>query len=57
VQYHSLYRLLGFGVEGEVWEVIALEVSVGGYKIRHFFRNNSGPISGASAVHILKLEL
>jgi hypothetical protein len=24
--YQSLYRLLGFGIEGEVWEVIALKV-------------------------------
>jgi hypothetical protein len=28
--YQSLYRLLGFGIEGELWEVIALEVRMDG---------------------------
>jgi hypothetical protein len=28
--YHSLYRLLGFWIEGEIWKVIGLEVIVDG---------------------------
>lgn len=28
--YHSFYRLLGFRIEGEVWEVIALKMRVDG---------------------------
>jgi hypothetical protein len=28
--YHSFYRLLGFGLESEIWEVIALEVRADG---------------------------
>jgi hypothetical protein len=30
VQCLSLYRLLGFGTEGEVWDVIAFKVTVDG---------------------------
>jgi hypothetical protein len=29
-RYHSLCRLLGFGIEGEVWEVIAFKVRADG---------------------------
>jgi hypothetical protein len=47
--YDSLYRLLGFGTEGEVEEeVIALEVRAGGWKIRCFSRDKSGPGSGVT---------
>jgi hypothetical protein len=46
--YHSLYRLLGFGMEGEVWEVTAPEVRAGGSKFCHFFCDNSGPASGVT---------
>lgn len=42
VPYYSLYKTLGIGTEDEVWEVIALEVRVDGWRIRHFFRDNSG---------------
>jgi hypothetical protein len=28
--YHNFYRLLGFGIKGEVWEVIALKMRVDG---------------------------
>jgi hypothetical protein len=28
--HHSLYRLLGLGMEGEMWEVIALKVRMDG---------------------------
>jgi hypothetical protein len=52
MSYHSLYRLLGFGIEGEVWEVIALEVRVDGRKIRHYFLDNSGPISGVMELKV-----
>jgi hypothetical protein len=44
--YHSLYRLLGFGIAGEVWEVIAVEVRADGQNIHNFFRVNSGPVYG-----------
>jgi hypothetical protein len=30
VNGRCLYKLLGLGIEGEVWEVIALEVRAGG---------------------------
>jgi hypothetical protein len=50
--YHSLYRLLGFGIEREVWEVIALEVRADGWRIRHFFRDNSDPISGVTELKV-----
>jgi hypothetical protein len=30
MMHHSLYSLLEFGIEGEVFEVIALEVKVDG---------------------------
>jgi hypothetical protein len=46
VLYRSLYKLLGFGTVGDVWEVIALEVRTDGWKIYHFFCENSDPISG-----------
>jgi hypothetical protein len=32
--YHSPYRLLGFGIEGEVGDVFALEAKEDGRKIR-----------------------
>jgi hypothetical protein len=45
---YSLHRLLGFRIKSEVSEVIALEVKDDGWKIRSFFRDNSGPVSGAT---------
>jgi hypothetical protein len=36
MSYHSLYRLLGFGIDGEVWEVTDFKVRVDSWKILHF---------------------
>jgi hypothetical protein len=36
VPHHSLYSLLGFWIQGEVWEVNALKVKSDGWKIHHF---------------------
>jgi hypothetical protein len=48
--YHSLYRLLGFGIEGEVLEVTDLEVKASDYKIRNFFHDNSSSVSGVTKI-------
>jgi hypothetical protein len=50
--YQNLYRLLRFGLESEVWEIIALEVRTGGWKILQFFRDNSGPVSAATELKV-----
>jgi hypothetical protein len=50
--YHSPYSLLEFGTEGELWEVIALEVTSDGRKIHHFFLIKSGPISGVTELTV-----
>jgi hypothetical protein len=33
-------------------EVVALEMRADGSKIRHFFRENSGPVSGVTEVKV-----
>jgi hypothetical protein len=48
VGYHSLYRLLRFVMEGEVWEVIALELRADGWKFCHFFCDNPGTVLGVT---------
>jgi hypothetical protein len=50
--YLSPYRLLGFWIEGEVWEVIALKVRADGRKIGHFFCDYSGPVLGAMDLEV-----
>jgi hypothetical protein len=48
----NLYRLLRFGIEGKLWEVISLEMRADGRKILHFFRENSSPVSGATGLEV-----
>jgi hypothetical protein len=35
-------------MEGEVWDFVALEMRTDSWKIRHFIRDNSGPVSDAT---------
>jgi hypothetical protein len=49
--YHSLYRLLGFGI-GEVWEVIDLETRANARKSAIFFCDTSGLASGVMELEV-----
>jgi hypothetical protein len=47
----NLYRLQGFGINDEVWEVIAVEREQMVEKL-HFFRDNCGPVPSATGLRV-----